>query len=516
MIPLSFSLVFRDMNIITSLLSKAIGLPEPTLRLLLTILLGYPAAHFYKKLYCSQDSPKTSRADRNQYILWTGLALNFFFNSFQIVHSLVTITVSYGLCLFLGERLQNRTWAATAVWVLNAVYLLAGYYWMETDEYDITWTMTQCILCLRLMGFGFDYLDGRHPVTVATAAKQASTEDPTQVAMRQTELKKAPAALPLSFMADTPLPRLPSFSFVMAYALYPAAFAVGPQFSFSLYDQWLDQVDLELSPEDREEKERAQSAYVLRSVLLAIAYLGLQQVVGSRYSTAYLLTEDYQSLCFLKRAFFFCLAGKFAFNKYIGIWLLTEGAIASFGISYDGKDSNGLARFGGLANTDPGRFETATSIDHVISAFNINTNLWSKYYVFKRLKFLGSKSASQFGTLAFLAIWHGFHSVYFTTFLLEFLFVLCESKLRKRLVPLLEPYTEKNEIYFYAWKCLAWVTCQVTCAYGIVGFELLKFGRSWTAYKSVGFIGHLAILVIFAADNYLPRHAKSLKTRKTQ
>jgi lysophospholipid acyltransferase 5 len=38
-----------------------------------------------------------------------------------------------------------------------------------------------------------------------------------------------------------------------------------------------------------------------------------------------LLTEEYQSFCFLKRALIFTVAGKFAYNKYIGIWLLTEG-----------------------------------------------------------------------------------------------------------------------------------------------------------------------------------------------
>jgi lysophospholipid acyltransferase 5 len=158
-----------------------------------------------------------------------------------------------------------------------------------------------------------------------------------------------------------------------------------------------------------------------------------------------------------------------------------------------------------LANALPSTFETATSIDYVISAFNINTNLWSKYYVFKRLKFLGSKELSQFGTLFFLAIWHGFHIMYFVTFLLEFLYVQCELVLRKRLLPLVLPHTNQNEIYFYLWKAAAWIACQLTITYAVVGFELLKVGKAFSAYKSVWFLGHIAIIVILGANSLLPK-----------
>ncbi|RCH89361.1 Lysophosphatidylcholine acyltransferase 3 [Rhizopus stolonifer] len=181
------------------------------------------------------------------------------------------------------------------------------------------------------------------------------------------------------------------------------------------------------------------------------------------------------------------------------------GATAAYGISYEGDDEEGHALFGGLANTLPATYETATSIDHIISAFNINTNLWSKYYVFKRLKFLGNKQASQFGTLFFLAIWHGFHIMYFVTFALEFLYVACEQVLRARLLPVVQPYTKQNEVYFYAWKALAWLTCQLTITYAVVGFELLKVGKSFTAYKSVWFLGHLAIPLILGAHHFLPK-----------
>lgn len=308
------------MNPITGLLGTITGIPEPTLRLLLTVVLGYPAAAAYSRKFLQNPTTSSTFEERNQFILLAGLALNFFFNGFSMYHSLVTVSVSYGICFFVGENMGDRKLAAAGVWIFNAVYLLLGYYFMQTDEYDITWTMTQCVLCLRLMGFGFDYYDGRSKKAAHTAPVPQ-----TPAGEVKPELKPSGNPLPLSFQADTPLAQLPSVQEMFAYAFFPSAFLIGPQFSFSLYRKWLADTETTLTGEQREERDRAQTLYVWRSVILAVIYLGLQQTVGAVYSTSYLLTEEYQSFCFIKRAVIFALAGKFAYNKYIGIWLLTEG-----------------------------------------------------------------------------------------------------------------------------------------------------------------------------------------------
>jgi len=63
--------------------------------------------------------------------------------------------------------------------------------------------------------------------------------------------------------------------------------------------------------------------------------------------------------------------------------------------------------------------------DYILS-FNINTNQWCAEYIYKRLKFLGSKIYSQIMTLLFLALWHGFHSGYYHCFLMEFVVLYFE------------------------------------------------------------------------------------------
>jgi lysophospholipid acyltransferase 5 len=347
-----------EMNPITGLLGKITGVPEPTLRLLVTLLLSYPTAAYYNHKFMN-PKVNSSVEERNQFILIAGLCLNLFFNGISIYHSLVTVGVTYGICLIVGENMGDRKLAAGGVWIFNALYLLLGYYFMQTDDYDITWTMTQCILCLRMMGFGFDYYDGR----TKQAAKKAPTPHPAG------EIKPA-NPLPLSFQADTPITQFPSPQEILAYSVFPSAFLVGPQFSFSLYKKWLNDTGATLTAEQREERDRAQTLYVWRSAVLAVIYLGLQQTIGVTYSTSYLLTEEYKSFCFLKRALIFTIAGKFAYNKYIGIWLLTEGKNK---IRWEFKTVSQNKSFWGRG----GKQQKITSFsNHYFIIFRCNCKVW--------------------------------------------------------------------------------------------------------------------------------------------
>lgn len=99
----------------------------------------------------------------------------------------------------------------------------------------------------------------------------------------------------------------------------------------------------------------------------------------------------------------------------------------TFGLSYNGKDKNGIVKWDGCKNVDLWTFENATQFNHYILSFNMNTNHWCAEYIYKRLKFLGSRHASQFFTLLFLAVWHGFHSGYYVTFLMEFIIMYFEK-----------------------------------------------------------------------------------------
>ncbi|KAI8064691.1 MBOAT, membrane-bound O-acyltransferase family-domain-containing protein [Gongronella butleri] len=470
----------------TVYISAQTGIPEASLRLLLTLLLAYPASLVYQGVY---GQPPQRVVDdkvqmrqwmqaRNRYVLLTGLSLALFFNGQAIYHSLVTCMVCYAWCWLLSAR---RTAAAAGVWLFNAVYLLWGYFAMASNDYEISWTMPQCVLCLRWMGLAFDFVDG--------GQKTRQKEDPTR--------------RPLSFGADSPLETLPPFMHVLAYCYYPSAFLIGPQFSFSLYQRWLSMV-----PENSWVRVRHQTMYAVRCFLGGLFYLAVQQLIGSRFPSSYLITNEFAARPALERFGLFWLTGKFVFTKYLGVWLLTEGATAGFGLGYEGQ-KDGKHRFAGLCNVDPVQYETVRSINHIIASFNVNTNYWSKYYVFKRLMWVGNKHVSQFATLFFLASWHGIHHLgYFATFLLEFLDLMAERILRDWLIVLgIDAAFQRNRVTRGLQSFLAWFLCKTVLYYAGITFDLLDLSNAHKAYSTVYYYAHWGLGFLLVSGFFLPRRA---------
>ncbi|CAO3640638.1 unnamed protein product [Cunninghamella blakesleeana] len=114
------------MNPVTFSISWITGIPEPTARLILTIILAYPVALLYNSTYVRHPNDKVhtnsnrpTEEDRNTFIL---------------------LSVSYSLG-YLGAQQNQRKIASMGIWIFNAAYLLLGYYFTATDDYDITWTM---------------------------------------------------------------------------------------------------------------------------------------------------------------------------------------------------------------------------------------------------------------------------------------------------------------------------------------------------------------------------------------
>jgi len=110
------------------------------------------------------------------------------------------------------------------------------------------------------------------------------------------------------------------------------------------------------------------------------------------------------------------LAFKWLFNHF------QEGVCIVSGASYDRKTNS----FYACSNVHVLRFETTSTFGGLIRSFNLTTNAFAAKYIFKRLKFMGSRTVSHFITLLFLALWHGWSTGYYVTFAMEFLIMKME------------------------------------------------------------------------------------------
>jgi len=143
----------------------------------------------------------------------------------------------------------------------------------------------------------------------------------------------------------------------------------------------------------------------------------------------------------------------------------------------------------GCRNVKLRRLETATNFGHYIEAFNINTNGWVASYVYKRLKFLNNKNISQFATLAFLSVWHGWHPGYYLTFMNEFFVMKFEaewSKMweRSTKVKLWRDHPSYNTLT----SIIGWCYVHFFLAHCFMPFPLKSLSSILSAYSGVYFI----------------------------
>ena len=465
-------------NILSNLL-ELVNTREDALRLIISILLGLPIALLHRYTLYGKNPVR-------QHLFFTtcGLLICYWNYGLNTLHSTATLCITYLILrLFGGTALSV---AATFIFTMS--YLLYGYYTTGTTDYDIKWTMPQCVLTMRLIGLAFNLLDGKKSETQLSALQK-------QLALKQK----------------------PTFLEIAAFMYFPGSFLVGPQFSMKRY---LDYVNGQLM---NDKSERSAGNVELPDCLvpgisrmcLGFLYMLCFKLGTHYFPDEYLFSLDFQKQSFLMRLVVIGFWGHVNLYKYICCWLLTEGVCTSFGLSYTGKDEKGRSLWDGCENVQLLTFETASQFNDYILSFNINTNQWCAENIYKRLRFLGSKLYSQFGTLLFLAVWHGFHSGYYVCFFLEFIIMYAEKDIiemlerHKKLQNLIQTRIELQILS----GIIAKVYTFVFMGYSLVPFILLSYPRYHHVYSSVYYCGHVIYLCYPLVSILIKRYLNEKRPR---
>ncbi|XP_040572686.1 lysophospholipid acyltransferase 5 isoform X2 [Lepeophtheirus salmonis] len=398
-----------------------------------TFKLAYPVFWIFRGTFLSKSSADLQHV----FFIITGLALSWWtFDLDAIYHGSFCILVTYMII-----SVFSPTYYSTLLsFIFNFGYLVVGYWFTETDSYDICWTMPHCVLTLRLIAVSFDTWDG---------TKKTESLGNDQLKNR---LKTPPSLLEL-------------FSSVF----FPASYFIGPQFSLVRYRSFVkrnEDGDIPVPP----------YFMALRRILLGVMYL-IFHIVGSIYIPLdWITTPNYLNRSFgpVKVVLAF-LWVKIMMSKYIGSWLLSEGSMIFSGLAYD-PSSETDAWFGG-ANVRIKQWEFSGNLQNMIDSFNINTNLWSASYIYKRLKGLNNRTLSAGITLLFLALWHGLHSGYYTTFFLEFLMLNFERSL-SGIGKQVSPYLGK-----FGGSIIGVIYIMLVLPHCFLPFGLLTWDKYWPVIK---------------------------------
>ncbi|XP_005066077.1 lysophospholipid acyltransferase 5 [Mesocricetus auratus] len=450
-------------------LATSLGASEQALRLIISIFLGYPLALFYRHYLFYKDSYLI-----HLFHALTGLSIAYFNFGHQFYHSLLCVVFQ-----FLILRLMGRTITAIfTTFCFQMAYLLAGYYYTATGDYDIKWTMPHCVLTLKLIGLCIDYYDGGKD-------RDSLTSEQQKYAIRG----------------------VPSLLEVAGFSYFYGAFLVGPQFSMNHY---MKLVQGQLT--DMPGKIPTSTIPALKRLSLGLVYLVGYTLLSPHITEDYLLTEDYDSRPFWFRCMYMLIWGKFVLYKYVTCWLVTEGVCILSGLGFNGFEDNGTAKWDACANMKVWLFETTPRFNGTIASFNINTNAWVARYIFKRLKFLGNKELSQGLSLLFLALWHGLHSGYLMCFQMEFLIVIVEKQATSLIqespaLSRLAAVTALQPFYYLVQQTIHWLFM----GYSMTAFCLFTWDKWLKVYRSVYFLGHVFFLSLLFV---LPYIHKAMVPRK--
>eukprot|EP00074_Homo_sapiens_P108000 XP_024304561.1 lysophospholipid acyltransferase 5 isoform X1 [Homo sapiens] len=474
-------------------LATSLGASEQALRLIISIFLGYPFALFYRHYLFYKETYLI-----HLFHTFTGLSIAYFNFGNQLYHSLLCIVLQ-----FLILRLMGRTITAVlTTFCFQMAYLLAGYYYTATGNYDIKWTMPHCVLTLKLIGLAVDYFDGGKDQNSLSSEQQ-------KYAIRG----------------------VPSLLEVAGFSYFYGAFLVGPQFSMNHY---MKLVQGELI--DIPGKIPNSIIPALKRLSLGLFYLVGYTLLSPHITEDYLLTEDYDNHPFWFRCMYMLIWGKFVLYKYVTCWLVTEGVCILTGLGFNGFEEKGKAKWDACANMKVWLFETNPRFTGTIASFNINTNAWVARYIFKRLKFLGNKELSQGLSLLFLALWHGLHSGYLVCFQMEFLIVIVERQVglqgggegeykgqdadelllppqAARLIQesptlsKLAAITVLQPFYYLVQQTIHWLFM----GYSMTAFCLFTWDKWLKVYKSIYFLGHIFFLSLLFI---LPYIHKAMVPRK--
>ncbi|CAO1632355.1 unnamed protein product [Parajaminaea phylloscopi] len=366
-------------------------------------------------------------------------------------------------------------------------------------------TAMQMVLTMNLTTFAWDVYDGQ--------MRTAEQCDEQQKGQRITEM--------------------PSIIEFLGYCFYFPGVLVGPSTRFVDYRAWANGT-LYSSPKGKE-KETGSSTMpppgrvveAVRQLAIGFFFLAIFALFAPSWqfsSLIYPASEGGVSTSpFLWRAWYAVVASFMARTKYYGIWTLTNAACTLSGLSYNGlapadgsrstASLSSRTKWNRCQNVDILGVELAQNWKELLDHWNMNTNVWLRNNVYKRVAKPGRKPGFKSTMFTFLtsAFWHGIAPGYYIAFIMGGFCQSVARSLRKSLRPrVFRDPTQKGDLrtlsslkslslsqIFYV--SLSIVAVHTTMSHAAMAFILLDVKRTLLGWASLYFYGIWSVLGLMLA-----------------
>ncbi|KAI6004231.1 MBOAT, membrane-bound O-acyltransferase family-domain-containing protein [Pisolithus albus] len=396
-------------------LAATLGASLDQIKLIFCLLVAYPLGSVFIRIPASQPSPKH---------LFNLLVSAFFF--------IPVLNLPWGFTQLLASVLGTYFIAANVKgpmmpWIvftfvmghLTINHIIRALYELSYETFEITGP--QMVLTMKLTTFAWNVWDGRRP---------AEDLDKWQIQKR--------------------VVKYPSLLEFLGFSFYFPGFLVGPYIDYASYSSLIDgSLFKSANPEPKNAPRRAipsgRKRVAYRKMVIGLLFLGAFVVLGPKYHFGIALTPWFLSQGLLKRrvtpiaVFQFC--GFIERCKYYAIWTLTEGASILTGHGFTGYSPSGESLWEGAANVRIQTIEFPPNFKVLLDSWNINTNVWLRECIYKRVTPKGKKPGFRSSMLTFLtsAFWHGIAPGYYLTFVFGGFITaaarLCRSGFRPLVLP---------------------------------------------------------------------------------
>lgn len=478
-------------------LAATLGASVDQIKLIFCLLVAYPLGSVFIRIPASQPSLKH---------LFNLLVSTFFF--------IPVLNLPWGFTQLLASVLGTYFIAANVKgpmmpWIaftfvmghLTINHIIRALYELSYETIEITGP--QMVLTMKLTIFAWNVWDGRRP---------AEDLDKWQIQKR--------------------VVKYPSLLEFLGFSFYFPGFLVGPYIDYASYSSLIDgSLFKSANPESKNAPRRAipsgRKRVAYRKMVVGLLFLGAFVVLGPKYHFGIALTPWFLNQGLLKRIVVFQFCGFIERCKYYAIWTLTEGASILTGHGFTGYGPSGESLWEGAANVRIQTIEFPPNFKVLLDSWNINTNVWLRECIYKRVTPRGKKPGFRSSMLTFLtsAFWHGIAPGYYLTFIFGGFITaaarLCRSGFRPLVLPSPgAPTTTVKRIYDLAGSLASILLLNYVAA----PFMLLTLTDSLEAWRRLQWYGFWMVgtaLVFFysGGSKYLQslqkKHAKPAVVAET-
>ncbi|GAA5976711.1 hypothetical protein JCM5350_006728 [Sporobolomyces pararoseus] len=506
-------------------LAANLGVSPDQIKVILLLVLSIPLSLVFPFL------PSTSRSSAQYFysLLPSIIFLCFTLNLRKGFFELIADCIATWLVVKLGVK---QKWGKTMPWLVFGIvmgHLAYNHILRQIEGVDgvseIEITGSQMVLTMKLISFAWSVYDGQLPSDKLDKTQQASRID-----------------------------KVPNLLQFMGYCLFFPSILAGPSYTYRSYDSFtskrlfLKETSTTSIPDNLTSKDipAGRKRKAAKRFLTALIFLGVYSTYGGQYGMDKLLEGKFVAQRnLLQRIGFMNLAGFVARTKYYAVWCMAETAFIVAGLGYNPQTKH----YDASRNVRISSIELAPNFKILLDSWNMNTNVWLRECIYKRVAKTGKKPGFKSTQITFItsALWHGFNPCYLLTFVLGGFAQSLGRLLRNHIRPFFLPPgstitspahatpapipsvkidpskpvsapLEKVKIRAppqtpikTAYDVVGIVCTQLVLNFAVTPFLLLDVPKTLTAWKTVGWYGLFMVFVPTLAFNFgLKKKLRSL------